>query len=52
MFVTESVGVTLGLALNPVECRRVWHFAPKDLHVFPEALIYEMFGAMMNFSKA
>ena len=30
----------------------VWHFAPKDLHVIPEALIYEIFGGIMNSSEA
>ena len=25
-----------------------WHFAPKNLHVIPEALIYEMFGGILS----
>ena len=25
-----------------------WHFAPKNLHVIPEALIYEIFGGVLS----
>ena len=30
----------------------VWHLAPKDLHVIPEALIYEIFGGIMDSYEA
>ena len=25
-----------------------WHFAPKNLYVIPEALIYEIFGGILS----
>ena len=27
-----------------------WHFAPKNLHVIPEALVYEIFGGIASSS--